>query len=1254
MARDTLLFTLTGRDRLTPVLDRAGDSARDLEKKLAMVGAAIPAAAALAPLAAQAGAAAVAVAAFGAAAAKQVADVKNATEAQGKYQDAVDESGKHSQQAAEAQLTYQQQLGRMPKATQEAAVALSSLKDSYNEWSDSLAGDTMPVFTHSFALFQAMLPKTSGLVKGASKELDRLVQIVGGGMASPGFDAFMDKFTDFSTSALHHAVDGVVDLSRAVGNFAEGGGFNDFKDMAREAGPMLVETLTNLAKAALALVSAGGDMGLVLLTGANALSELVNAVPPEALSVFVKLYGVLRLVRIGIAGVAAVTGAQVSAGLASFVRAARFGGVGSAISGVVGRMSTLTKVAAGLGVLGAVAIGIDALATKARGAPPDVDKLVTSLKTLAATGETTGELAKTFPTVDAFVAKLNKMKGEQAALEKGTSWARMAGFGPVLDQLTPRLDSLINKGDGMTALGEDFKSFDQALASSVNSGYSEQAAKSFEQYAAALKASGRSQKEINELFPEYTAAVAGLKADNQVAAAGMGLFGQQALDTKAKLDQQKTATDGLRQAIVALNDVNRSNLGGMIGFEAAIDATAKAAKENAGSLKMVNGELDLNSPKAQAAATALSDLGAKTDAATTAALDAHEPWEKVNGIYERGRSKLVAYAQTMGLSATEANKLADKILKVPDKKDVQVKMKAEDAVRDLDAFMAAVKKTPDAKSIKMSAITKEGERQLENLGYKVTHMKDGSVTVSAKTGGAESGIGRVQAARDKLSGKNVPITATTSSFWSRANALIGQVLGTSYINVQMRKVESSASPTFKARGGPIGLAGGGNPGGPVSGAGTSTSDSIPAMLSNGEWVIQASAVAKYGAHFMAAVNAGRLQLARTAGSSMTGGGTAGAGTQAARGLAVGLRGGTGEVDAAARAMAGAVVTGIKTELQIASPSKKTKALAKDVAKGFLEGLTGSRDKIKATAKDLEKDIRTAFSGKKESNLIKMVDRQTEKLLTAAKKRDALIAKIKEAKAFASDVTKNARESAGLANLGMEPDKVTAGGIKGGLASKLAQVKQFTKYVDMLAKRGLNKSLLRQILNMGPEQGYAYASALAGADKNTFKSINSMQSQLDKSTTKLGKLGADRLYDSGKNAGKGFLKGLEGQQKDIEKLMMSIAKGMQKAIKKALGIKSPSTVMAEVGKFSTQGLAKGLIAAVPHVDRAVDVVAGRVAGTRPVLGRPAVAGAGGGLTYNISVVVERAMDPVAVGRELQRVLVQLGRAQGATVRLSVGG
>lgn len=47
-------------------------------------------------------------------------------------------------------------------------------------------------------------------------------------------------------------------------------------------------------------------------------------------------------------------------------------------------------------------------------------------------------------------------------------------------------------------------------------------------------------------------------------------------------------------------------------------------------------------------------------------------------------------------------------------------------------------------------------------------------------------------------------------------------------------------------------------GGPVFGAGTSTSDSIPAMLSNGEYVVRAKAVSAYGLDFMNAVNQMKL------------------------------------------------------------------------------------------------------------------------------------------------------------------------------------------------------------------------------------------------------------------------------------------------------------------------------------------------------------------------------------------------------------
>jgi hypothetical protein len=62
-------------------------------------------------------------------------------------------------------------------------------------------------------------------------------------------------------------------------------------------------------------------------------------------------------------------------------------------------------------------------------------------------------------------------------------------------------------------------------------------------------------------------------------------------------------------------------------------------------------------------------------------------------------------------------------------------------------------------------------------------------------------------------------------------------------------------------------------GGFVSGPGTPTSDSVPAMLSNGEYVIKAASVDKFGTRFLDSVNAGQLPGYRLGGLIRDGGGS---------------------------------------------------------------------------------------------------------------------------------------------------------------------------------------------------------------------------------------------------------------------------------------------------------------------------------------------------------------------------------------------
>ena len=74
-------------------------------------------------------------------------------------------------------------------------------------------------------------------------------------------------------------------------------------------------------------------------------------------------------------------------------------------------------------------------------------------------------------------------------------------------------------------------------------------------------------------------------------------------------------------------------------------------------------------------------------------------------------------------------------------------------------------------------------------------------------------------------------------------------------------------------------------GGYISGPGTPTSDSIPAMLSDGEYVIKAASVNKFGQGFLDAINAGRLPGFKLGGMIRDGGGSSKSSTPTKAGIA---------------------------------------------------------------------------------------------------------------------------------------------------------------------------------------------------------------------------------------------------------------------------------------------------------------------------------------------------------------------------------
>lgn len=1142
------------------------------------LGALMTLAPALAPIAAQAaavatqvGAAAVAVGAFGAAVKPQLTAMSGLADAQSKYNAAVAKYGAGSQQALQAQQAMSQALEGMPAQTRQAAGAFLVLKSDFSSWSNSMAKFTMKPVTQGLEVLDAVLPKLSPLVKGASTQFTRLTTMLAGGISSGAFDSLMSKFTAFTNGVLKNATDGIVHFVRVLSQSNGSNVFSQFMAYAKANAPLVKDTLKNLAEAILNILKAASQAGPGMLTLINAFAKLIAALPTSLVTRLIQLYSAFKLIKLGASGISTVTeGIQSLVAKFRELQAASATGTGAlgrlrAAWASLGTAAKASVIVAGIAAVVAVMMKLSESGKKA----PDVDKMTTAIGNLGTTGRVTGEALRVFGT---------NLEG------LGKSVDRVAGKASGMDHFNDVMNKVLTlgmaKSNSMREAEQNVDAIDKALANLVKNGNAKIAAQALTDLQKAYAKQGGNPKKLAGELDDYKSALADAALEQKLTAESMGLFGDAAVKTSDQLAQQKASADGLRQSIQALNDVNRQGLGGMIAFNQAIDDAATAAKKNAGALTMSHGQLNLNSQKARDAASALQDLADKTDSAAASARDAGSSWETVNGIYSKGRSNLIKFAEQMGLSKSQAQALADQILKIPDKTAV-VKMNKEDAQRDLDSFNAAVKKTPSAKSVTLSTLSKGAEAILEAFGLKVKHLPNGTVKITAQNGQALTGISNVAGAINHLDGR----TATT-------------YVVTKYVN-ELAKPGQSVHDVVGATGGlytgkRFRYAGGGL----VSGPGTGTSDDVFApWLSNGEFVIKAAAVKKYGEKFLQLLNAGVLQMPHFA-----------------RGGRVKLS----QAEKDARSQLGGSM-GISYFGRLAGYQRTSLehgiATPTDVY-SLVDSLNGLSGQIKA-----------AFRGRTESSLLRQLDRAGKSLIGYDKQLTKVTASLASAKTKLDDLKNSAAQlkssvsSSVMQNASIVTQAPQAGfalssqDVVNNMASEVSRSLTFSNQLQALKKRGLSADLLEQIASAGVDQGGATAQALMGASAAQIKQLNSMQSQVKKSADAAGSAVSDAMYGAGIRATEGLIKGLEKKQKAIEAVMLRIAQGMEKAIKRALGIRSPSTVMAKLGDYTALGLAHGIDRSSKHAviaarGMAMSVQQGAVIAGTPAWGSRTAGRAGG--------------------------------------------
>ena len=261
-----------------------------------------------------------------------------------------------------------------------------------------------------------------------------------------------------------------------------------------------------------------------------------------------------------------------------------------------------------------------------------------------------------------------------------------------------------------------------------------------------------------------------------------------------------------------------------------------------------------------------------------------------------------------------------------------------------------------------------------------------------------------------------------------------------------------------------------------------------------------------------------------------------------------------------------------------------------------------------------------ISFSKASSLTTWLEADNDKLENLAQQRQKLAATIKLADTYATTTTNNTESWAGLSNVTSSMASggmVYSGNILSGMKTDLATINQFSEAIKRLGRLGLSKNLLNQIIQMGPQQGLQVATALLDGPLSVIRSMNQTQNAINSAAGGLGMTAANLMYDSGSQAGKGFLSGLQAQQKNITKLMDQIAKSMVDTIEKDLKIHSPSLVTTEHGEMFALGLANGMQHGVPWVKNAAHALS---AATSLTDGHGGGSGGSGSGQTNITVHV----------------------------------
>lgn len=375
------------------------------------------------------------------------------------------------------------------------------------------------------------------------------------------------------------------------------------------------------------------------------------------------------------------------------------------------------------------------------------------------------------------------------------------------------------------------------------------------------------------------------------------------------------------------------------------------------------------------------------------------------------------------------------------------------------------------------------------------------------------------------------------------------------------------------------------------------------------------------------------------------------------GIVHGVTGAAGSLFSSLKNLASNALQSAKDFLGIHSPSRKFAEIGAYINAGLVQGLTGSAARVRSASIRIANMLYREFGSRSHRNLQNLVARDGRALNRLAAQRVSITHRLKNAnknlatlqkdwKKTRDDVAKSVMDNVSVVTALPEGSvQLTSQDVVANMREQVAKARKFAAQLQALRKKGLSTELVQQIASAGVDQGGATAAALATANRSQIADINKLQKSAKYAARSVGSAAADSMYKSGIDSAKGLIKGLQSQQRNIDKQMVRIANSMKTAIRRSLGIHSPSTVMAELGDYTAQGMAQGIESGTHHAVTAAARMAGAVAGAAmPQVSRlpvrawnPGVDGQGRDQMVEVTTVVQ--LDRDVLLRQVQRGTLQ---------------